>query len=877
MYLTRSQIKFYGIALLAVVLALVMILMLHPWLAMTHSFSILFFGAVMVSAWYGGIMPGLLATCLCVVVSGYFFIFATESLRLDLSNITRLSLFSLQGTLISVLCGALHKYKTEADVSMRSLASSELRCHFILDTTSEGICILDAEARTEYVNQSLAQMFGYTREEMLQRSIFDFIDESLHAEARIHIEQRQPGIKQQFDFRFLRQDKSDLWAIASINPILNQQNEFIGSLIMLTDISERKQTEEALIVAEMRFASLAENVPGVICQYRQDPQGIGKFLYISSGCSDLYEIDSEKIRQNPQLAWQVIHPHDLKDLRQSLIDYAATGEQWRHEWRIITPSGKIKWLQGTARSQQQPDKTVFWNGVLLDISDRKRTEANFRRIFESNMIGMKFCTGDNEITLANQAYLNIIGYTQEDLQTGRLKLSEITPPEYQSLEEQARAEIRQQGTCTPYEKEYIRKDGSRVPVLIGGAGLDDGTEGEICFVIDISDAYRQATQRKILENQLRQQAAELESANRAKDQFLAVLSHELRTPLTSILGWTQIFLTRKLNETTKNVGLETIERNARLQKQLIEDLLDISRILQGKLRLNVCPMNLVNAIEGAIRSVLKSAEEKSINLEFALRSLPIGIAPNHSSENTDYQFPPVNESADSLQNDGNLTQTNYDFYQIEYLPTLKLPETQAATPISADNLHLTDTKLTSQIQSRKFWVDGDSKRLQQVVYNLLSNAIRFTPKKGRIQITLSVMGNGEWGIGHGALGIGHGGQGGQGGHGGLGKFSPLSPPSPPLPLSPSPPSPHPYAQITVRDTGIGISHEFLPYVFDRFRQADSSITRKFGGLGVGLAIVRHIVEMHGGTVTAESPGEGQGATFTVNLPLLPDKVKQRVS
>jgi K+-sensing histidine kinase KdpD len=141
MYLTRSQIKFYGIAILAVVLALVMILMLNPLLAMTHSYILLFLGAVMLSAWYGGMVPGLLATCLCVIVSGYFFVFASESLHVDLANITRLSLFSLQGTLISLLCGALHKYKTEAQMSMRSLASSEQRCHFILDTTSEGICI----------------------------------------------------------------------------------------------------------------------------------------------------------------------------------------------------------------------------------------------------------------------------------------------------------------------------------------------------------------------------------------------------------------------------------------------------------------------------------------------------------------------------------------------------------------------------------------------------------------------------------------------------------------------------------------------------------------------------------------------------------------
>jgi PAS domain S-box-containing protein len=258
MYLTCSQIKFYGIAILAVVLALVMMLMLDPWLTMTQSPFLLFFGAIMVSALYGGTIPGLVATYLSVVLSDHFFILSCESVCFDLPHITRLSLFSLEGALISVLCGALHKFKTEAQMTMRSLTSSEERCRRILDTASEGIWIIDTKAQTEYVNQRLAEMFGYTREEMLQRPIFDFIDESLNAEARQYIEQRQPGIKQQFDFRFLRQDKSDLWAIASINPILNQQNEFIGSLIMLTDISERKQTEEALLRAEMRFANLAE-------------------------------------------------------------------------------------------------------------------------------------------------------------------------------------------------------------------------------------------------------------------------------------------------------------------------------------------------------------------------------------------------------------------------------------------------------------------------------------------------------------------------------------------------------------------------------------------------------------------------------------------
>lgn len=774
MYPIRSQVKFNGIAILAVALALVLILILDPWLKMTQSPFGLFFGAVMASAWYGGTIPGLVATSLSVFFSGYLFLNATDSLSLDLPHITRVGLFLPQGVLFSVLCGALHKVKESAETSMRILPLSQEDYRCILDTANEGIWILDAQLRTSYVSDRCCEMLGYTSKEILQRPIFDFIDKSLHNQVNQHLtQQRQQAIKTQFNITFSRRDKSNLLVIASTNSIFNPQGEFLSFLLMLTDISEQQFIKQALSETEARFDNLAANVPGVICQFRQDPKGIGEFIYISSGCFDLYEIESDKIRQNPRLAWSVIHPDDFQDLRQSLIDYAATGEQWRHEWRIITPSGKTKWVQGIARSEPQLNGSVVWNAILLDISDRKRTEDNFRQIFESNMIGMKFWRGDNQITLANQAYLNIIGYTQADLKAGLLKLVDLTAPEYHEVEKQALAEIRSSGTCTPYEKEYIRKDNSRISVLIGGARLDEQGESGICFVMDISD-------RKLLENQLREKAAELNQASSAKDQFLAVLSHELRTPLTSILGWTQMLRTRNFNEKTTKIALETIERNACLQKQLIEDLLDISWILQGKLTLKRSPMSLVGVIEAAIRSVQAIAKEKSIHLELAF-----------SDDDSSESYP-----------------KNHAFPPPDILPTTKLPINKI-TPIPDE------PTLKSQ-----FWVYGDSKRLQQIVYNLLSNAIKFTPIGGRVDITLATEGL------------------------------------------------MPYAEITVTDTGIGISQEFLPYVFDRFRQADSTITRKFGGLGLGLAIVHHLVEMHGGTITAQSPGEEQGATFTVKLPLL---------
>ncbi|BAY29607.1 PAS/PAC sensor hybrid histidine kinase [Nostoc carneum NIES-2107] len=252
---------------------------------------------------------------------------------------------------------------------------------------------------------------------------------------------------------------------------------------------------------------------------------------------------------------------------------------------------------------------------------------------------------------------------------------------------------------------------------------------------------------------LQQQTEQAQQANRIKDEFLAVLSHELRSPLNPILGWAKILQTSQQDAAKTQYALKTIERNAKLQAQLIEDLLNVSRILQGKLSLNKVPVGLSFTIKAALETVRLSAEAKSIQIQTVFE-------------------PDVGQ------------------------------------------------------------VLGDSGRLQQIVCNLLSNAIKFTPQGGRVEVRLERIK--DEGAGMNEL-----------------DTHPLE-----------------YSQITVSDTGMGISADFLPYVFEYFRQADGTTTRKFGGLGLGLAIVRHLVELHGGTVQATSPGVGQGATFTVKFPLI---------
>ena len=263
-------------------------------------------------------------------------------------------------------------------------------------------------------------------------------------------------------------------------------------------------------------------------------------------------------------------------------------------------------------------------------------------------------------------------------------------------------------------------------------------DGLSVFFQDITERKNAAEERAHLLESERAARAEAERASAMKDEFLATLSHELRTPLSAILGWAQVLRLGTRSEADLRQGLETIERNARIQTQLIEDLLDMSRITSGKLRLDVQALDPASFIEAAIETVRPAAEAKGVRLEKVLDP--------------------------------------------------------AAAPVS-----------------------GDASRLQQVVWNLLSNAIKFTPKGGKVQVLLERVNS--------------------------------------------------HVEISVADTGVGIAAEFLPHVFERFRQGDASTTRTFGGLGLGLAIVKHLVELHGGTVSVKSPGENGGTTFAVALPL----------
>jgi signal transduction histidine kinase len=288
----------------------------------------------------------------------------------------------------------------------------------------------------------------------------------------------------------------------------------------------------------------------------------------------------------------------------------------------------------------------------------------------------------------------------------------------------------------------IRPDGSVCWISSRGRTFYDHTGAPVRMVgtaLDVTPQKLAEQERAELLARERAALAEAQSATRVKDEFLAVLSHELRTPLQSICGWTQILKPRAHDVELVQKGLATIERNVRTQTQLIEDLLDVSRIVAGNLHLSCQRVNLVDVIASSLESMTAPAEAKSIRLDAVIEPVE-GV------------------------------------------------------------------------------VLGDPERLQQVVVNLLTNAVKFTPSGGRVEVRLDRAGT--------------------------------------------------TGRIVVEDTGRGMAPEFIPYAFDRLRQEETGTTRRQGGLGLGLSIVRNLVEMHGGTVKAESPGEGRGATFTVTLPLV---------
>ncbi|MFN6540262.1 MAG: PAS domain-containing protein [Nostoc sp. EkiNYC01] len=621
---------------------------------------------------------------------------------------------------------------------------------FELAAAAVNCLIYDWEIQRNSVErtQGLTQVFGYTQEEA--KPTLEWWQECIHPDDQQMVNDKfitsmANGNRYRVKYRVRHKDGRYLWVEDQGFAVRDANGQVVRVVGATTDITEqqaalhdRQQAETKLRDSEerIRLATTAAEVGMWFWNLTTNE------LIWTEKCQQLFGLSPET-EISHEVFLNCVYPEDRKSIEEEIARSLEEKVDCDIEYRIIWPDGSIHWIDAKGRVFYDADgKPVKLTGTAQDITQRKQAEnalrqreTQLRRLVDSNIIGIMFATPDY-IFEANEAFLEMVGYAREDLLAGKIRRKNITPPEYYPLDEQGLEQLVQLGVCSAYEKEYIRKDGSRIPILIGGAMVERSPMSWVCFILDL-------TPRKQLEKALRQQAEELKQANRNKDEFLAILSHELRSPLNPILGWSSLLRSRKFDEHTTNRALETIERNTQLQIRLIDELLDVSRIIRGKLNLTFAPVNPVAVIDAALETVRLIAQTKSIQIK--------------------------------TQFDQNVGKVSGDFY-----------------------------------------------RLQQVVGNLVSNAVKFTPSHGTVEVSLSLSGDltSHWAV------------------------------------------------IQVKDTGQGISAEFLPHVFEYFRQADSSTTRNFGGLGLGLAIVRHLVELHGGSAIADSPGIGQGAIFTVRLPVM---------
>jgi PAS domain S-box-containing protein len=513
-------------------------------------------------------------------------------------------------------------------------------------------------------------------------------------------------------------------------------------LCRITEFTERKREEEEITRREREFKLLAEQAPEVISRL---DRGL-RHIYLNSAIESVVGLRAHdylgKKAEGMGLPLGAQRVYEEK-----LHSAFSSGEEKRFEFSLSTD--KQARYHETLIIPELDDQGVVESLLIVtnDITAQKQVEdrwresdERWRQILEAAEVGAwqwEFPTGD--FTWYGMSVELLGAHPKEFVRTYEESFRNVHPDDLATINHAVKRSI-ETGVEFSVEFRVIRpQDGMRWMLAKGQVynNAEGSPERMMGITYDITPRKQvEAARQELLE---REQAAraEAEAAARAKDEFLAVISHELRTPLSAMLGWAEVLRARQPGDSIYERALQTIERNAERQSRLIEDLLDTTRILSGKLRIEVQPLYLDSILEEAIDAVRPAAEAKEIELSLT-------------------------------------------------------------------------------IDTQQGLIVGDANRLQQVFWNLLSNAIKFTEPGGRVEARLERV--------------------------------------------------EAEVRITVRDTGRGIAPDFLPQVFDLFRQADSSSARRQGGLGLGLALARHLVEMHGGAIKADSPGEGRGSIFTITLP-----------
>ncbi|MBW4488765.1 MAG: response regulator [Trichocoleus desertorum ATA4-8-CV12] len=690
-------------------------------------------------------------------------------------------------TFIDGLLEDITPYKQAAIV----LEETNQTLQALIQASPLGITMLDREGRVQLWNPAAEKIFGWSAAEVLGQLLpsipVDKQEEFLH-----NLQTTLAGsLLTGFETYRRRKDGSsifiDLWTAV----LKDSQGQPHSIVSLMSDVSDRKRAEVERLnllereqiarasaeAAEQRFRDLVNGLDAIVWEAEAQTW---QFTFVSQQAEAIVGYPIQRWLSEPDFWPSLIHPDDRDRVLQICQSATATSQNQDFEYRAIAADGRVMWLRDIVYVVTDASgQARQLRGVMVDTTERRRAVSALQFLAEASTVLVSSL--DYEATLTSMAQLCVptladfctIDMVEEGENLHRLATAHIDPAKAQLIQEQLQQYP--PDFTKPHPVVTALRSGKSVlipelsPKLLAAVAHDpkhlallqslnchslmcvplvarDRVLGVISLVrVDSKRAYQPAD-LDLAEDLARRATAAVDNAqlyqaaqtaNRMKDEFLAIVSHELRSPLNAILGWSRLLRNRTFDTTTTARALETIERNAKLQTQLIEDLLDVSRVMRGQLKLHLHQLDLVAVIEAAFDAARPSLESKSIQLQL------------------------IFDQPSSL-------------------------------------------------------ILGDSDRLQQVIWNLLANAIKFTPTGGQITVSLR----------HAEKSV----------------------------------------EIQVTDTGQGISPTFLPHVFDHFRQADSTTTRSYGGLGLGLAIVRHLVELHGGQVRAASPGVGQGATFTVTLP-----------
>jgi PAS domain S-box-containing protein len=636
----------------------------------------------------------------------------------------------------------------------RSAQRAQAQLAAIVQFSGDAIITKNLDSIIQTWNAGAERLFGYTAEEVKGKAVtIIFPEDRLNEEDAILEKLRRGQAVERLETIRIAKDGRQIPVSVSISPLKDAEGNVIGASKIIHDVSAIVAAREALIrEKELLATTLASIGDGVIVTDTQS-----RVTFLNSEAERLTGWANSNADGRPlSVVFRIVNERSGR-VAENPVEKAlrlGTVVGLANHTMLLREDGAEFLIDDSAAPIRDKDGSLF--GVVLVFRDvteqRKLYEAREQLAAIVEYSGEAIATKnlDGIIQSWNASAEKLFGYRPDEI-IGK-SVTTLIPQERLSEEEEILSRLRRGLPAERLETIRLKKDGTPVPVSVTVSPLKD-PDGEVIGASKLMQdiTARQRIERERQELLAREQSlrAQAEAAGRTKDEFLATVSHELRTPLNAILGWATMLNRDNVEAGISRRGIESIERNARAQAQLIEDLLDVSRIISGKVRLDIQPIILPHIIEEALDAVRPAAEAKSIRI------------------------------------DVNIDRT------VEHLR-------------------------------------ADPARLQQVIWNLLSNSIKFTGARGEVMITATRTDS--------------------------------------------------MAEISVSDTGEGINPKFLPYVFDRFQQADSSVTRKHGGLGLGLAITRHLVEMHGGTVEARSDGEGRGAKFTVKLPIpavYPEKSPKR--